>query len=132
MTLEQEIELDRGMLVGQLRPYIETRAQRDSYGKHLEKIAALLKNYLERHSGEEIYDGETGIVAKLTERHGSDVYETERMDAKLIRDLHKVGALRVDPGVIKALAGQEIADRAKRYVRPGPVTVALDVRAAKE
>ena len=126
--IEQEVELDRRMLVDLLRPYINERAERDNHGKQVERYAALLKNYLERHPGEEIFDGESGIVAKLLERHSSDVFETERMDAKLIRDLHKVGALKVDPAVIKALGGQEIADRAKKYLRPGTVTAYLDVK----
>lgn len=129
--IEQEELRERRELVGMLARYVEDRSARDGYGRDVEKVAGLLKSWLNLHSEEELADGEHGIVARLQERHGTDIYETEHMDKALILALHKANCLIVNSAMIKALPVGSLRDAVSKYVRPGLVTVALDVKETK-
>ena len=126
-----DYELTASDILALLRPYVEAREQRDAYAGQVERLASLIKGYLDAHTGEEMYDGEAGIIAKLQERHASPTYEPASMPPELIDRLHKAGALGVSPALLRALEGQEIADLVKPYARPGSVTRALTVVVAR-
>jgi len=131
MTTEESVELSLQDVVGLLRPYVEARDQETSSGKQRARLGELLKHYLERHPGEVVYDGESGLEASLQERQGAAVYEMDRMPEDLVLLLHRHGALKVDGIVLKALAGHQVAEQAKAYARPGAATVALNVKETK-
>ena len=128
-SIDAEEAQERRRLVELLRPYCELRFARDAYDRDLKPIADLLKSWLQLRPEEEIADLERGIVARLQERHGADVYELARMPEDLVLALWRSNALTVNGAVLKALGkGHELSERAKPYARPGPVTTALEVK----
>lgn len=127
MTFEQEVEVDQRALIEQLRSYVENREQREVYGKQVERLAVLFKNYLERHDGEELVDGERNIIARLQIRGGGDAYDIQRAPEGLVLLLHKLNLLTVNMAGVKAQEGREASERLKPYKVPGKGTVALIV-----
>lgn len=122
----EDVELTQEMVESLLRSYVSARFDASAMKKMQDRYGELIKAYLEKHPNDTLAD-EHGNTAKLQERHGGDVYETDRMPDDLVLALHRAGALSVNTALIKALGISEIADRVKPYKRPGLVTTALVV-----
>lgn len=116
-------------LVGYLKDYVALRRQRDLIERELRRLGDLLKAYLVDHPGEELYDGELGIRARLQERTGTESYDVTSMPVELVHRLHEARLLAVDVKVLRALEGKDILPvDLKRYRIPGGLSHVLDVR----
>ncbi len=134
MTNDTDVDdaISHSNLVGLLAPYVETRRKRDISAKHLDLLAHQLKEYLEAHDGEELWDGEKGIIARMQTRSSTEHYDTANMPIDLIQKLWQANALKVDTAMIKALVGRSsLPEEIKRWRVPGGVTYALEVKETK-
>ena len=129
----ESVELSREMVAGLLRPYIEAREQEASYGKQKSRLGELIKNYIETHDGEVVWDGENLIEAVLKERRipGRD-YDLVTMwerDRAMFERLVLTGCLKVDEAAVKR-AGQNVGG-VGMYAFPEKKTQALNVEVKK-
>lgn len=109
-----------------MRAYVKAREAEKVAGKERARLGELIKHYLQ--PGQIIYDGETGIEARLQTRQGREHYDVSAMPAELVRALQAAGALQVDVDVIRALQGKSsLPDEIRPWAIPGPTSTALIV-----
>ena len=112
---EGQADQMRGDLEATLLGIRNYRDSKNAIERDLKEMEEPVRKWLALNQDLEgpLVDAEHGITAKLSERHGADVYSTDRMPDDLILLLHKIGALKVDSGVIKASKNEEVNDRGK-------------------
>lgn len=132
--IEQEArELDpryeEQRIVGLLQVYDDARSTESTAKKAKDEAGKQIKDWLGKHPDEALYDGETGIEARLQERRGSDRYDVHRIPWKLVKRLWEANALNVDLDVLKSLADRDtLPVDIQPWRVPGGVTYALDVK----
>lgn len=132
MTNETETrELSHADLVKMLGMYVDCKKERKGADDLLKTLAKPLRDYLERHPGEQIYDGERRITASLQSRTGTpemDLMTLTADDPFLATWALNHGLLKLDKKAWGGLAGkaQEMA-QLERYVSPGAGSEALQV-----
>ena len=125
----EALQLTQRQAVALLQFYVRARSFAVDAKRDQDALGAQIKGYLEAHPGEELHDGELGIVARLQRRRGADRFDVMSMNDELVLALKALGALSLDRDWIKAMAGKcSEADEAKRFVVPAGEIVALDVR----
>ena len=116
-------------LVGFVAEYARARADEQKATQVKTSLGAAIKNYLEQNPNETLYDGESGYEARLQRRSGRDTYDTRSMPEALILRLHAVGALDLNPEVVKSFAGRDVLSlELDRYRVPAGEQAALIVR----
>ena len=119
---------DRRMLVSLLRAYHEARADRDNAVKRVDSLGKMMREFLESHPGEVLWDGENKIEARLQERSGGVTYDLiaiAHQDHVLFDRLFNLGILTVDAAAAKAQRDQVAG--LEKYAMPKRGTTALIV-----
>ena len=125
--------VSRREAVGAIEELREAREQRANYEKAATGLANLLRRYL-TESGEDLYDGERGLRARLQLRKGEAVYDVRAMPAALVVELQSLGLLAVNHKALMALrdGAQVVAcDDAQRYVSRGEGTPTVIIEEVK-
>ena len=125
--------VERGQLLRMLRAYIECRHVRDLEAKRLETMGGHLKDFLNKHPEETLWDGENEIKARLQERKGANIYDLlslREKDPVLFKRALGLGCVSLDPKAVKLHEEQLVG--IERYAGPGKGTVALQVERKKE
>lgn len=123
---------NEGDLVSLLAAYVAARNTKADSERVMEALAPRFKAWLEKHIGDELYDGERGLRASLQTRQGSERYDVSAMPAALVKQLHKANALTVDVKVLRALSGKSVLpEDCRPYRVPGEETTALKVDVIK-
>lgn len=130
LALKDSLDIDtRAKLEGWLVSYCKARDAESQAKSEKEGIGKALKDWLEEHPDEVLYDMEHGLQAYLQTRQGSDRYDVSSMPPELILRLHQAHALQLDVQVIKALSGKDILpEDVKPYRVPAEQSVALQVK----
>ena len=131
MTTDAD-EVTRQQLVGLLRSAMEARASRDQYARQYDQMARLLKDYLQAHEDETLFDGEAKIEASLQRRSLGESYDVASMSWALVQALHEARLLTVNVGGVRALADQRLKDEVNVYKQPGGETTALMLKKAED
>lgn len=129
MTTETgEREVTARDIIGMLPLYAgyrdtERRAKRDK-----ELMGKTLKQYLEEHPEETLFDGETQLEARLQERRGVKVLDASSIPSELLVWLGEHGCLLLDNTAFRALDGKfpEVL-KVRDFLYPGPGSVSLQV-----
>lgn len=96
--------IEERRIVGLLKPYVEAR-KAEAYAKRDKDAAGeAIKDWLQRHPADSLYDGETGIDAQLKTRNGTESYDIGRMPWALVKKLWAANALSMDVKMLRALA----------------------------
>ena len=125
---DDEPAIDPRVLVSLLRAYTEARTERDNYGRRVDSLAKMLKQYLEAHPEEVLWDGENRIEARLQNRSGGETYDLVSIHASnpaLFERLYNTGCLMVDAAAVKAQRDQVAG--VEKYAMPKKGTTALIV-----
>ena len=127
--LEQEEAADRATLIDMLSIYIEARDKRDGAGKDVSRLAGYIRQYLDLHPGEELWDAERNIVAFLQPRkvpgRRYDVSAIIANNPRLWQQLIEHGCLELNEAAIKA-AGPNVGG-VEKYAYPQGMSTALMV-----
>lgn len=124
-------ELSHADLVKMLGMYVDCKRERKDADDLLKTLAKPLREYLERHPGEQIYDGERRVRAFLQTKKGTpemDLMTLTEKDPFLATWALNHGLLKLDKKAWDGLAGkaQEMA-QLEKYVSPGAGSEALQV-----
>jgi hypothetical protein len=122
-------DFTEAQLTAMLPTVYALKKQRDAAKSTYDKACKPFRDWLDAHPGDFLRDGETGVVAKLQERSG-----TEELDAITLAAQHPQvfinlglhGCLRLNPSVWKAIKDMVIEGvDAAGYIHPGKGSVAL-------
>lgn len=133
MTTETgERELTHGDLAGMLLPCVNAKNRQKDAGDLLKTLAKPIREYLEQHPGEELYDGEQRIRAFLQPRAGTpelDCMALAEKNPALATWAMTHGLLKLDKKAWDGLKGkaQEMAQLEHDFTSPGPGSEALQV-----
>jgi hypothetical protein len=124
-------ELSHADLVKMLGMYVDCKKERKGADDLLKTLAKPLREYLERHPTEQIYDGERRVKAFLQTKKGTpelDCMSLAEKDAALAIWALSHGLLKLDKKAWEGLAGkaQEMA-QLENFVSPGAGSEALQV-----
>lgn len=124
-------ELTHGDLVKMLGAYADAKRQGKDAADLQKTLAKPLREYLEGHPGEELYDGERRIKAFLQSRKGTpelDCMALVEKDPYLATWAMTHGLLKLDKKTWDGLQGkaQEMA-QLEKFVSPGAGSEALQV-----
>jgi hypothetical protein len=122
-------DFTEGQLIALLKGLYEIKRQRNDLDDAYKKASEPVRAWLDAHPGEQLYDGESRIVARLQDRTGApelDVISLYQKDPETILGLASFGCLKLDAKAWQAIQGKSIsAENAKPYLMPGKASVAL-------
>jgi hypothetical protein len=125
-VIDEPESISQREAVGLLAAFVEFRQIAKEAQERRDQVGALLRDYLERHPGEALRDGERNIEARLQSRSTGARYDTAAMTPDLILQLWRLNLLNVDTKMAAALKGRSIAvNDIERYKTPGGTTTAL-------
>lgn len=124
-------ELGHADLVRMLGAYADAKRQAKDAKDLMTTLSKPLREYLERHPGEELYDGERRIKAFLQSRTGTpelDLMTLAQNDDVLAFWALTHGLLKLDKKAWDGLAGKALEmAQLENYVSPGAGSEALQV-----
>lgn len=127
--IEQAEDADRETLTQMLSVYADARDKRDAAGRDVTQLGKYLRDWLNLHPGEELWDAERNIVAFLrTQKLPVQRYDVNAIiqnNPQLWARLIEHGCIELNVAAIKA-AGPNIAG-IERYAFPKEVTESLQV-----
>lgn len=130
----EDVDLTRTHMLVLMGSYATARTE-ESTGKKTKDICGkALKEYLEGHRGEDLYDGETGLHGFLQERNSARKLDFGNLPIELLNWLANHDCLKFDDehfkGVQKKQVAEEVA-QVERYLMPGTASESLQVRKEK-
>jgi len=128
-------ELTHAQAVGLLKPALEDKESTAKAAKDYKAVQKPIRDYLEAHRDEQLYDGENNIKAFLETRRGSvemDCMNLAGDSPSLALWAMQHGLLKLDGKQYEAMQGKagEMIDLG-RYVSPGAGSEALKIERVK-
>ncbi len=123
-------EYSQREVVAVLKNYVEQRRIETDASRHKADYARIIRQYLDAHPGEQVEDGEHGIVARIQERQTMD-YDFSALSEADLYALATQGLLKADAGGMKALGGKTLATQHLLEHKIPGLTTALIVEERK-
>lgn len=128
-------EMDAKRLEQMLSSVYDLRRRRDALAKTFDAVKKAFTEYLHEHPGEDLRDGETGTVARLTWPKGEtvDVITLAKDHPEVLTTLAEMGLLTVDLTAFKR-AEEKFKDgvTVRGYVMPKPLTARLMIEKERD
>lgn len=129
--LGEEVELRRPDVVKLIGPYAEARAAEFGAKRDKERVGSVIRQFLEEHPEETLYDGELGLEAMLKQRTGPselDIIGLAEKHPQIVVRLAELGLLRLDNTGWRAQKEKfPEAVTIQGFISPGKGSVALNV-----
>lgn len=130
--VEAEEATDRATLVSMLPLALKTKQARDQASKDYDKITAPMRRFLELGDDDSLYDGESGIEARLSPAPASHSYDVAEMPDELVIGLARAGFLSVRHEPLMKSDAHRLKDGAKGFYMRGAGTRRFSVEKVKE
>ena len=116
----EDVKVTQRMAVDAMERYGKAHKAEKTAKNEKDSISkAILKPYLAANQGETLYDGESGLEARLTPHGAPRWLDTNGMDAALIVWATEIGLLKLNLAAVDSLPETTALTQLKERIKPG-------------